>query len=107
MNRVESFIAGLVLGIAGLYGAMHYSIVRAQDGIHFIPKISARLEPPYVDIRDFTLDQWQKKQTLALSILKSKKGYLLEDHTLSGFKFAAQQLLEQSTLVSRTKTTSL
>lgn len=102
MNRIESFLLGLVLGVATLYGAMHYTVVRAKDGFHVVPKISARLETPYVDVRSFKLEQWQKRQSLALSILKSKKGYLLEDHSLSAFKMTTQQLLEQYALDHRT-----
>lgn len=107
MNRTESFLLGLVLGVATLYGAMHYTVVRAQDGFHFIPKFTAKLDKPYVDVRGFTLEQWQQRQSLALSILKAKKGYLLEDHTLSSFKHSTQQLLDQFAIASRQKTSRL
>ncbi len=95
MNKVESFLLGLVLGVAVLYGGMHYTLVRARDGFHFVPKIVAKFEVPFVDVRAFKLEQWQRRQSLALSILKAKKGYLLEGHALSGFKFSSQQMLDQ------------
>jgi hypothetical protein len=98
VNRVESFLLGLVLGVATLYGAMHFTVVRAKDGFHFIPKITAKLESPYVDVRALALEQWQRRQMLALSILKAKKGYLLEDHRLGAFKLSTQQRLDQLAL---------
>lgn len=107
MNRIESFLLGLVLGVATLYGAMHYTVVRAKDGFHFIPKFTARLDTPYVDIRSLNLEQWQRRQLLALSILKAKKGYLLEDQRLSAFKLSTQELLEQYAADGRTRTSRL
>ena len=55
MNRVSSFASGLIVGVLGLYITMHFSLVRASDGYHFIPKIAAKMEVPYSDIRKFTL----------------------------------------------------
>ena len=107
MNRIESFLLGLVLGVATLYGAMHYTVVRAKDGVHFVPKFTARLDTPYVDIRAFTLEKWKRQQLLALSILKAKKGYLLEDSRLSDFKLSTQQMLEQYAADSRSRTSRL
>ena len=107
MNRIESFLLGLVLGVATLYGAMHYTVVRAKDGFHFVPKFTARLDNPYVDIRAFNLEQWKRRQLLALSILKAKKGYLLEDRRLAEFKLSTQQLLEQYALDTRSRTSRM
>jgi very-short-patch-repair endonuclease len=44
---------------------------------------------------------------LALSILKAKKGYLLEDQRLSAFKLSTQELLEQYAADGRTRTSRL
>jgi hypothetical protein len=107
MNRTESFLLGLVLGLVGLYAVMHLTVVRARDGIHIIPKISAKLDVPYVDVRTFKLDQWKRRPSLAMSILKAKKGYLLEDKSLTGFKQAAQQMLDQFALGTRAPSSSL
>lgn len=102
MNRAESFLLGLVVGIGALYGTMHYTVVRAKDGFHFIPKITAKIDLPYTDIRSFKIDHWQRKQTLAMSIMKAKKGYLLADHSLNTFKSNTEQLLQQFAMESHT-----
>ena len=107
MNRVESFLLGLVVGIGVLYGAMHYTVVRAKDGFHFIPKITAKLDIPYTDIRSFKIDQWQRKQTLAMSIMKAKKGYLLADQSLTIFKSNTEQVLQQFAMESHTASSKL
>ena len=107
MNRTESFFLGLVVGIGALYGTMHYTIVRAKDGFHFIPKITAKLDVPYTDIRAFKIEQWQRKQTLAMSIMRAKKGYLLADHSLTTFKSNTEQLLQQFAMESHSASSKL
>lgn len=83
--------------------AMHFTLVRATDGFHLVPKIAAKIENPYMDIRTFTLTQWQQKQSLALSILKANKGHLLQDQKLIGFKQSSQQILDQFTSFTGSK----
>ena len=95
MNRVSSFALGLIVGVLGLYITMHFSLVRAQDGYHVIPKIAAKVEVPYTDIRNFPLENWQRKQSLALAILKANKGHLLQDQSLIGFRQSTQRTLDQ------------
>jgi hypothetical protein len=103
MNRVNSFVLGLFVGIAGLYMTMHFTLVRASDGYHLIPKIAAKLDLPFVDIREFKLANWQQKQSLAIAILRAKKGHLLQDQALLGFKQSSQQMLDQFTATASGK----
>ncbi len=79
MSRFSSFFAGFFTGVVTLYLCMHFVVVRASDGFHFIPKLAPKLESPYVDIRTFKLEDWQKNQSLALAIMKSNKGNLMQD----------------------------
>jgi len=82
---------------------MHFSLVRARDGFHVIPKIAAKLDVPYTDIRNFTLENWQRKQTLALAILKAHKSHLLQDQSLIGFRQSTQLMLDQFSGVATTR----
>jgi hypothetical protein len=97
MNRSGSFFLGLAVGVAGLYMTMHFTLVRAGDGFHIVPKIAAKAEVPFVDIRKFSLASWQRKQGLALAILRAQKGYLLHDPSLLAFKESTQKILDQYT----------
>ncbi|MEQ1829332.1 MAG: hypothetical protein ABL921_25430 [Pirellula sp.] len=103
MNRASCFFLGLAVGIAGLYMTMHITLVRAADGFHVVPKIAAKAELPYTDIRNFTLASWQRKQALALSILRAKKGYLIQDPSLLTFKQSTQKILDQFSMISSPK----
>ena len=103
MNRVSSFALGMIVGVLGLYITMHFSLVRARDGFHVIPKIAAKMEVPYADIRNFTLEHWQRRQTLALAILKANKGHLLQDQSLIGFRQSTQRMLDQFSSVATSR----
>ncbi len=49
-----------------LFVGSRYHVVRANDGFHLIPRSSARLTEPYVDIRQFTIEDWDEHQGLAI-----------------------------------------
>ncbi len=104
MNRASSFALGLIVGVLGLYITMHFSLVRARDGFHLIPKIAAKIDIPYADIRNFTLENWQRKQSLAIAILKANKGHLLQDQSLIGFRQSTQRMLDQFSTVPNVRT---
>lgn len=93
MNQLSNFGLGVLLGIVGLYGAMHYTVVQANDGLHVIPKLSPKLENPYLDVRNFGLEQWQRNQSLALAVVRADKGYLLKDPSLLAFRENVQNVL--------------
>ena len=96
MNRFESFLIGLAAGIATLYLVMHFTVVRANDGFHWIPKVSAKLDLPYEDVRDFKSEHWQRRPGLTMSILRARKGYLIDDRTQRQFQQATNQMISQA-----------
>jgi len=79
MGRVFTFLLGMIVGGVLMMGTLRYHIVRANDGLHLIPKSSARLTEPYVDIRGFSLADWEKHPALAMAIAQAGKGHLLQD----------------------------
>lgn len=76
----------MITGAALLFVAMHYHIVRGQDGVYVVPKISNNLSDVYVDTRDYGLDEWKSHKPLAAAIMKSDQQHLLEDSTLNSFR---------------------
>ena len=98
MNRFESFLVGLASGIATLYIVMHFTVVRANDGFHWIPKLSAKLDLPYEDVRDFKSEHWQRRPALTMSILRARKGYMIDDRTKLQFQQTTHQVVSQTKL---------
>ncbi len=61
----------MVVGAALLFIAMHYHIVRSEDGVYVVAKISNNLSDVYVDTREYSLSDWNSHKPLAAAIMKS------------------------------------
>ncbi len=95
MKRFGPFLLGLIVGASVMFLAMNYHVVRSKEGLHLIPKIAAKFDQPYVDIRNFTLEDWNRHQALALAIVKSKDSNLLKDSAFDQFRQSTQSLLKK------------
>lgn len=80
------FFMGLVVGAVVMYTAMHFHIVRGQNGVFLVSKVTSDLSDIYIDIRGFTLNDWKQHKPLAAAIIKSDRSELLNDATLTGFR---------------------
>jgi hypothetical protein len=78
LRRIWSFLAGLMAGGAVIYFAMNFHLVRANDGIHLIPKVSAKLPKTYADIREFTVADWAENAEIAAALVHANRRDLLD-----------------------------
>jgi hypothetical protein len=76
----------MVTGAVLLYVAMHFHVVRGNDGIFLVTKISNNLSDVYVDTREFQLSDWKEHKPLAAAIMQSNQSHLLEDSSLNSFR---------------------
>lgn len=97
MSRLSTFLFGVVVGAVGVVVSENYYIVRSQESFHLVPKVAARLEMPYRDIRQFTVEDWQDNQSLALAIIKSQKQDLMAETGLSNMQRQFESMLEALT----------
>ncbi len=97
MGRISTFLMGIVVGAVGIVVSENYYIVRSNESIHLVPKIAARLEIPYRDIRQFTVQDWQNNQSLALAIIKSQKQDLLAETGLNNMQRQFESMLQALT----------
>lgn len=88
------FLFGMITGAVLLLVAMHYHIVRGNDGVFVVPKISNNLSDVYVDVRSFSLRDWQSHKPLAAAIMQSNQSHLLEDSSLNNFRVTVSQLVD-------------
>ena len=79
MSRLSTFLLGVVVGAAGLYLSENYYIVRAPDNFHLVPKVAAKLEFPYRDIRDYSVEDWKRNVSLGAAIVKAGKPEMMVD----------------------------
>ena len=90
---MSRFLFGMVTGAALLFIAMHYHVVRGQDGVYVVPKISNNLSDIYVDTRAYSLSDWRSHKPLAAAIMKSDQAHLLDDASLTSFRDSVSGLV--------------
>lgn len=81
MNRLTSFLTGVVVGAIAVFGSMNFYVVRTNDGVQVVRKVVPHANFPYVDIRNFTVGDWQKHAELAAALTKAGKTNVLGQST--------------------------
>lgn len=101
MGKIYAFILGAVFGFGMHHLATTQHIVRAGDGLHMVPKVSATLADTYVDIRGFTPAQWSQHAQLGVAIARSGNAELQQqaaggvlDNVMQDGVGAVQELLQ-------------
>ena len=79
MLRIPSFFAGVLVGAGLVFTALKYHLVRADDGFHLVPKLSAQFSEAFVDIRQFELSDWNDHRSLAAALMQADKGNLVSE----------------------------
>ncbi|MCC6507725.1 MAG: hypothetical protein IT423_01355 [Pirellulaceae bacterium] len=97
MSRLSSFFLGVLCGAVGLMITMNYYIVRSKDNFHLVPKVAAKLEIPYHDIRSFSLQDWQQHPSLAAAIVTSKNQALQNGSGVDAVRGSIDDMLRQWT----------
>lgn len=83
MHRITWFLGGFIAGIVALLIVQQYHIVRAEEGLHLVPRVSAGYDDIYVDIREFKLTDWRDHEQLAMAMVKNDKEHLLKDSAVN------------------------
>lgn len=94
MGKLGSFIVGVAVGGVACYTGLKYHVVRAEDGFHFIPKLQAQFDEAYVDIRQFTITDWNEHRGLAVALTQSDKAYLMQDSANESFRQSVDGVLK-------------
>ncbi|HTN75882.1 MAG TPA: hypothetical protein VL096_11570 [Pirellulaceae bacterium] len=94
MGRLGSFLGGIVIGGAAVFIGLKYHVVRANDGVHLIPKLEARFDDAYVDIRKFSFEDWNQHRSLAVAMTQSQKGYLMQETATDSLRQSVDSVLQ-------------
>lgn len=92
---MSRFFAGMVCGALLLFVVMHYHVVRGNNGVVLVPKISNNLSDIYTDIREFDLNDWQNHKVLAAAIMRSNQSQLLEDSAHRSFGDGIRRVVDE------------
>ena len=77
MRRLTTLLFGMALGGGLVFSAHHYHLVRTGKQFLLIPKIEVSLIDPYVDVREWHLDDWEGHPELLAAMKDHGHGDLL------------------------------
>ena len=89
------FLMGFVMGGAVVLGALRYHVVRAEDGVHLVPKMGATRSETYVDIRTYTPQDWSNHPAVAAALVRDGKGNLVRGAAVESLWNGAEGMLKE------------
>jgi hypothetical protein len=94
MRALFIFLLGVSVGAGGMFVARTYHVVRAEDGFHLVPKVTAQFNDAYIDIRNFDLRSWDDHRPLAVALVKANKSQLVTQGAGESLRHAARGVLD-------------
>jgi hypothetical protein len=94
MKRVAGFLIGAVLGGCLVFFGQRYHVLRTEDGLTTVPKMSATFRQTYVDVRGFSVSDWMENRSLMAAVLKADKGHLIQQGVADQIRHRMNRLLE-------------
>jgi hypothetical protein len=76
-SRLGAFFFGFIAGGIFVLGALKYHVIKAEDGVHLVPKMGATFSETYVDIRSFSPNDWAQHPNLTAAIVRADKAHLM------------------------------
>ena len=92
MKRLGSFLMGVVVGAAAVYGSLRYHVVRTDDGVEVVPKVQATFSETYVDVRGFGASEWSERRGLAMALARAGHEDVLKDAAIDQVRRGLDQL---------------
>ena len=66
-----SFLTGLVIGGAAVYGSLGWHVLRTDEGFEVVAKTQATFAETYLDVRNYTLSDWASHKSLSADIVQA------------------------------------
>ena len=90
MRSVWIFLGGLTSGFLLMGLSYEYHFVRSDDGFLIVPKTQSSLRNIYVDIRDWSLEDWGDHADVARALIQDGRSELI---TIGATQNALEQLI--------------
>jgi hypothetical protein len=76
----------MLVGGGLIFGSQNYHVLRTDDGVTMVPKLTSSFSDIYVDVRNFGVTDWAQHKALAAAIVKAKKESIFKDSTSASVK---------------------
>ncbi|MEX0717706.1 MAG: hypothetical protein WD066_14020 [Planctomycetaceae bacterium] len=81
MYRLATLLLAAAVGGAFMYFALQYHLVRTDDGFFVVPKRDVALTEIYVDVRDWSPLDWERRPALVEALIRHGRGDLIRTET--------------------------
>lgn len=79
MKTLRGFVLGVIVGGLVVFFAPRYHVLRTDEGLQVVPKVTSTFTDTYVDVREFGLAQWNEHKLVAAALVASEKSHILKD----------------------------
>jgi hypothetical protein len=93
-SRFGAFIFGFIAGGIFVLGSLKYHVIHADDGVHLVPKMGATFAETYVDIRNFTPNDWADHPNVSAAMVRAGKGHLMKGAAIDSLFDGVEGLLK-------------
>ncbi len=93
MSRFGSFITGIVVGGAAVFGGLKYHVLRTDSGVEVVPKLSATFSETYLDVRQFDASDWTEHRQVAAAVVRAGKQHLFQNAAGESLRDTVDKLL--------------
>ena len=94
MSRIGALVLGILVGAVGVYGSLHYHVLRTDTGYEFVPKNATTFTDTYVDTRQFGIGDWMEHKELMQAVVTAKKEHLFKDSTIGSLKDGLNDMID-------------
>ena len=89
-----SFLTGLVIGGAAVYGSLGWHVLRTDEGFEVVAKTQGTFAETYLDVRNYTLSDWASHKTLSAAIVQAKKERIFQSATMRSATGGVQSMAQ-------------
>ena len=93
-GRISAFVFGFIAGGVVVLGSLKYHVVKADDGLHLVPKMSVTLSETYVDVRHFDARDWSAHPSLTAALVRAGKNDLIKGAAIDSLFDGVEGLLQ-------------
>ena len=77
---LRSFVTGMAVGGALVYGSLTHHVLRTENGLTTVPKLQPSFEEIYLDVRQYSISDWARHKAVAAAIVSAHKEEIFTGH---------------------------
>ncbi len=93
MKTLRGFVLGVIVGGLVVFFAPRYHVLRTDEGVEVVPKVTSTFTDTYVDTREFGVSEWNDHKLVAAALVAADKSDILQDAGQQGVLDGIENIL--------------